>query len=85
MKSQMTIGKKFALTGALLMGLTTALGIVALVSLSSLEKSVHSLADDSLAGVSACSKIESALLDIRGNILARSSTSNRPAEIPALA
>ena len=69
MKSQMTIGKKFALTGALLMTLTAALGVVALVSLNSLEKSVRSLSDDSLAGVSACSKVESALLEIRGDIL----------------
>ena len=69
MKSQMTIGKKFALTGALLMSLTATLGVVAFVSLSSLEKSVHSLSDDSLAGVSACSKVEAALLEMRGDFL----------------
>jgi len=76
MKSQMTIGKKFALTGALLMTFTAALGVVALVSLGSLEKSVHSLADDSLAGVSACSKVESALLEMRGDILKHISSTN---------
>jgi methyl-accepting chemotaxis protein/methyl-accepting chemotaxis protein-1 (serine sensor receptor) len=76
MKSQMTIGKKFALTGALLMSLTATLGVVAFVSLSSLEKSVHSLSDDPLAGVSACSKVESSLLEMRGDILKHISSTN---------
>jgi methyl-accepting chemotaxis protein len=69
MKSQMTIGKKFALTGALLMVLIVAMGVVTLVSLSTLEKSVRSLADDALAGVSACSKVEADLMEFRGNAL----------------
>jgi methyl-accepting chemotaxis protein/methyl-accepting chemotaxis protein-1 (serine sensor receptor) len=67
MDSQMTVGKKLTLIGALLIGLTIVLGIVTLVGLKSYDKSVHSLADDALAGVSACSKMESDFLEMRGD------------------
>ena len=69
MKSKMTVGKKFALTGALLMALTVTLGVVTLVGLASLEGSVHSLSDDALGGVSACSKVEADMLEFRGDAL----------------
>lgn len=64
----MTIGKKFISVGAVLMGLTAILGGVTLLSLRQFEGVVSSLSNDSLAGVSACSRIESRLLELRGDI-----------------
>jgi len=68
LQSKMTIGRKFALTGAFLMVMTMALGLVSLLGLSSADRSIAAVADDSLAGVSACSLVESGLLEIRGDI-----------------
>jgi methyl-accepting chemotaxis protein len=68
MDSQMTVGKKLTLVGALLIGLTIALGSVVLAGLSSYEKVVKSLADDALAGVSACSRVEAEFLEMRGDM-----------------
>ncbi len=67
MKSGMTIGKKLTLIGAFLIGLTLTLGVTTLVGLASFNKIVKSLSDDSLAGVSACSKVETSLLELRGD------------------
>ena len=71
MHSHMTVGKKLTLVGALLVGLTIVLGSVVLVGLSSYDKVVHSLADDALAGVSACSKVEADFLEMRGDMWRR--------------
>ena len=68
MNSGMTVGKKLALIGAFLLALTLTLGVCTLISFAGLEKIVHSLADDSLAGVSACSKVEADLLEMRGDM-----------------
>ena len=68
MDSHMTVGKKLTLIGALLIGLTIALGSVVLAGLSNYEKVVHSLADEALAGVSVCSKVEANFLEIRGDM-----------------
>jgi methyl-accepting chemotaxis protein len=68
MPTQMTIGKKLILMGTALIGLTAVLGVVTLTGLNGYDKIVHSLADDSLAGVSACSKVEAGLLEIRGDM-----------------
>jgi len=57
-----------ALIGALLIGLTIVMGTVTLIGLRGYDKRVHSLADDALAGVAACSKVEGDLLEIRGNM-----------------
>jgi methyl-accepting chemotaxis protein/methyl-accepting chemotaxis protein-1 (serine sensor receptor) len=67
-KADMTVGKKLTLIGALLIGLTIVLGTVTLAGLSAYDKVVHSLADDSLAGVSMCSKVESEYLEMRGDM-----------------
>ena len=64
----MTIGKKLALNGALLIGLTVILGIVTIVGLNGYSKIVHSLATDSLAGVSSCSRMEADILEMRGDM-----------------
>src|SRR5208283_4344812 len=43
-------------------------GVASLVGLSSADKSITSLADDSLAGVSSCSLVEADLLEMRGDM-----------------
>jgi methyl-accepting chemotaxis protein len=68
MDSQMTVGKKLTLIGALLIGLTVILGIVTLIELRGYEKIVVSLSDDALTGVLACDKVESAFLELRGDM-----------------
>ncbi len=49
----MTVGKKLVLIGALLIGLTMALGVVTLIGLRNYDQVVYSLANEALAGVSA--------------------------------
>jgi methyl-accepting chemotaxis protein/methyl-accepting chemotaxis protein-1 (serine sensor receptor) len=68
MESQMTVGKKLTLIGALLIGLTMVLGTVSLIGLRGYDKTVLALSDDALAGVLACDKVESAFLEIRGDM-----------------
>src|SRR5271154_501790 len=65
MASRMTVGKKFALSAGSLIVLTGVLGVISLTGLSSITKVVHSITDDSLAGVSACSKVEIEVEEIR--------------------
>jgi methyl-accepting chemotaxis protein len=57
MESQMTVGKKLTLIGALLIGLTIVLGIVTLIGLSSYDSAVQGLTN-SLAGGSAPSRAD---------------------------
>src|SRR5271168_3237476 len=68
MESHMTIGKKLTLVGALLIGLTIVLGIVTLIGLRGYDQIVTSLANDSLAGVSACARVEAEYLEMRGDM-----------------
>ncbi len=79
MDSQMTVGKKLTLIGALLIGLTIVLGVVTLLGLKSYERIAHSLTDDALAGVSACGKLEAAFFEVRGDMW-RHVASNDPAD-----
>jgi methyl-accepting chemotaxis protein len=67
MNSKMTVGKKLTLLGAFLIGLTLTLGVSTLIGLGGFERIVRALADDSLAGVSTYSNVESALLELRGD------------------
>ena len=71
MNSSMTVGKKITLLGVFLLSLTLILGVSSLTGLNSLVKTAHSLSDDSLAGVSACSKVESYLMEMRGDMWRR--------------
>jgi methyl-accepting chemotaxis protein len=80
MNSRMTVGKKLALVGGFLIVLTVALGVSTLIGLASFNRIVTSLADDSLAGVSECSKVESGLLELRGDAW-RQIASSDPKEI----
>ena len=66
--SHMTIEKKFALTGAFLSLMTIILGIVSLSGLSGADRSLAAVSDDSLAGVSTCSRVEGDLLQLRGDM-----------------
>jgi len=59
----LTIGKKFGLTGAFLIGMLILLGATALIGLNEIGKTVNAVAVDSLAGLSACSKLEGDLLE----------------------
>ncbi len=63
----MTVGRKLTLIGGLLIGLTIVLGAVNLVELKSIQQVTASLANDALAGVSACSKLEASFLELRGD------------------
>jgi methyl-accepting chemotaxis protein len=67
MHSQMTVGKKLAMIGAVLIGLTIVMGIVTLVGLNGYDKAVHSLAGEALAGVAASSRMEANFLEMRGD------------------
>src|ERR1035441_4735253 len=49
--------------------MTVLLGVSTLIGLGTLRKALSSVTDDSLAGVSASSKVEAGLLEIRGDIL----------------
>jgi methyl-accepting chemotaxis protein len=69
MKSQMTIGKKFALTSGMLILWTVVLGVVSLTGLGTIADRVQSLGNDALDGVSTSGQMESALLAMRGDIL----------------
>lgn len=69
MRQQMTIGKRFGLTGGALAMLTVLLGAVSLIGLASIHKRVKRLSDDALEGVSVSARVESALLEMRGDIL----------------
>ncbi len=69
--SKMTIGGKFALTGAFLTGMTLLLGVTTLLGLSSVEQSLTSVTDDSLSGAWACSRVETELLETRGDMWRR--------------
>jgi methyl-accepting chemotaxis protein/methyl-accepting chemotaxis protein-1 (serine sensor receptor) len=48
--------------------MTLILGAASLMGLSRADRSIASLADDSLAGVSACSRVEANLLELRGDM-----------------
>jgi methyl-accepting chemotaxis protein len=77
--SQMTIGRKFSLTGGFLIGMTLLLGAVALLGFRSYHQALTALAEDSLPGVSASAKVESALLEIRGDIWQHIASSDKAA------
>ncbi|HEX5228350.1 MAG TPA: methyl-accepting chemotaxis protein [Bryobacteraceae bacterium] len=63
----MTVGKKLTLIGALLVGLTILLGVVTLLGLRSFQEVTTLMADDAVAGLSACSKLEAEFLELRGD------------------
>jgi methyl-accepting chemotaxis protein/methyl-accepting chemotaxis protein-1 (serine sensor receptor) len=67
MDTQMTLGKKLTLIGALLIGLTIVMGVNALIGLRSYNQVLTALASDALAGISACGRVEATFLELRGD------------------
>lgn len=63
----MTVGKKLTLIGVLLVGLTILLGVVTLSGLRSFQNVTTLMAEDAVAGLSACSNLESKFLELRGD------------------
>jgi methyl-accepting chemotaxis protein len=60
----MTIGKQFAFTAGILIAATGLLGVVTLTGFSGMTTIVNSVTNDSLAGVSSCSKVEKDLEEL---------------------
>jgi methyl-accepting chemotaxis protein len=69
MASTMTISKRFILTSGVLIALSTALAVTAIVGLNSISKDVHSLATDSVRGLIAAEEIRGDAFLLRGNYL----------------
>jgi len=67
MKSQMTIGKKFALTCAALMAFCLLLGGTALYSIKRLDAALQEIVVDSLPGVERIAGVRGMVLELRGN------------------
>jgi methyl-accepting chemotaxis protein len=61
----MTIGKRIALTGALLVTFTVALAIASLISIGKLAEGIHSLQTDSIPGLTTSSKLAAMAIDQR--------------------
>ena len=61
----MTIGKKIALTGTLLVTFTVALAIASLISIGNLSSGIHSLQADSVPGLTASSRLGSLVIEQR--------------------
>ncbi len=66
MKSQMTIGKRFTLTAAILISFIMIQGGLSLYLVHSLANSVETVAADRCAGVYRISQVASALQTLRG-------------------
>lgn len=83
MNARMPIGKKIALASAALIALAIVLGVSCLVGLRSIDQRVKVLSVDALDGLSSSSKLEGALLEVRGDVLKYigSSDSRKMAEI----
>lgn len=67
MTTQMTVGKKFALTSALLLMLTAVLAGVSIYSLASINASMTTIAADALPGITYISEADSLVMEYRGN------------------
>ncbi|MBV9266829.1 MAG: MCP four helix bundle domain-containing protein [Acidobacteriaceae bacterium] len=67
MKSQITIGTKFAMTAGFLLVLMIALGIGALFAINSLTRSVNKIVTDPLPGIQRASKVDSLVFQFRGD------------------
>src|ERR1051326_2914943 len=79
----MSIGRKFALTGGALIVSTMLLGVVSLVGLVRIEKHIKTIGEDALDGVTIMGRVESALLELRGDVL-KHLGSNDDTQIAAL-
>ncbi|MFN7939568.1 MAG: methyl-accepting chemotaxis protein [Bryobacteraceae bacterium] len=64
----MTIGAKFALTTGALISASAILGVVAVYSLNQLDSKTQLIITDPLPGVEAIARLDSAFLEMRGNL-----------------
>jgi len=65
----MTIGRRFIITSGVLIFLSTALAVVAIVGLNGIRKNVNSLATDSVPGLSDAAAIGVDVYTLRGDYL----------------
>lgn len=63
MNGTWSVGKKFGLTGAFLIGMLILMGALTLLGLRTIDRAVYTVAEDSLKGLSACSRLEADVLD----------------------
>src|SRR5689334_7505918 len=69
MKSQMTVGKRIALTAAMLIVFTISVGAVAVLSMNRIEIANQAIVGDALPGVYSISRAESIAKDMQGSML----------------
>jgi methyl-accepting chemotaxis protein len=69
MKSQMTVGKRIALTAAMLIVFTISVGAVAVVSMNRIEVANQAVVGDALPGVYSISRAESLAKEIEASML----------------
>jgi methyl-accepting chemotaxis protein/methyl-accepting chemotaxis protein-1 (serine sensor receptor) len=66
--TQITIGKKFAITNAALIALTVCLALAILYPLTRLSEHIHILSDDAVPGITLISRAGSIAQEYRGNV-----------------
>lgn len=76
MTSQMTIGKKFAVTCTILVALAAALAGVSLYSIGTAQGGIHVLVADVIPGIYYIDQIQGNTLDIRANVWRHIAVSN---------
>ena len=69
MGSSMTIGKRFIITSGVLVLLSTANAVVAIMSLNGISKDIHSMSTDTIPGIVYASAIRNDVLALRGDYL----------------
>lgn len=79
----MTVGRKFALTGAGLMALSAVLSGVGIYGLTHLTAKVDSLAFDAMPGLAISGEIEAALNEYRGDVLKHIGTNETGTKLQA--
>ena len=78
----MTIGKKFSLTGGLLLALMVSLGAVALVRLRDIDSKLDSITDDSLPGIHEIGRLGGCVGHLRALTLMHIGASTREKKAP---
>lgn len=71
MGSTMTVGKRFIITSGVLVLLSTALSIVSIVGFNNVRSDVHSMAVDTVPGITYAALMRADANEVRGNVLRR--------------
>lgn len=77
MKSRMAIGRRFALTCAALMVLTTLLAGISIYSITAVRNEVHQMANITVPSLTQAARVHEAVLELRGNYLRHIASDNR--------